>query len=180
MNDAFLNQYFGILEGGIHIAAGNRPMERYVVFNAVVHLRSSGLGRLFRINHYGKWFVVDLNQIQGVRRLIWILGHDRSDDIADITNDVLCDGWIGRDLEVRVRDQPGARCGLQRAFRIGTRVNGQDAGSLLRLRGVDSFDPCVGMRTAQHHQMHHSRKNEIVGVACCSGDEPGIFPPSNS
>ena len=180
LDDTLLNNDVRFLESPIDITARNRPVERHIVLNIRMDLRCSRLFGFFRIDDCRERFVVYDNQVERIRRLIWTFGHDGGNDVANVADQIFCDTWIPRDLQIRVGNQPGAGHRIQCAFNIRGGKHGDDTRSRLRARCVDAFDSSVCMRTAQQDHVHHIGKRVIVGVRRRPRNEPGILAPPDS
>ncbi len=175
LDDPVLDHDVGVGERRVDVAAGNGPVERDVLRNAVVELRRACLRRALRIDDGRKRLVVDIDQIHGVLRLIPALGHDNGDAVADVADDVLCQDRIRTDAKIGVRHEPEARHGLQALLRICRGVNGNHARGGAGPRRVDAPDPRVRVGAPQDRRVHQAGQGDVVGVRRRSGDQPWVF-----
>ena len=176
LDNPFLDDDLGVPERRVDVAAGHHPVEGLVVRHISVQLRRTGSESQLRIGHRRQRFVLDLDEIERVVRLIDGLGHDDRDDVADVADRFGADGFVHRDLQVRVRQQPGARDRFERRD-IPARVDSQHAGGLPGPVGIDPADARVCVRAAEHGGVHHAREREVVGIGRGSGDEARILTP---
>ena len=180
LDDAVGEDDLGLLEGGVDVATGHRPVERLVTRDLVVELGCPVLGRLLGVDHRRERLVVHLDQLERVLGSIPVLGHQHRDDVTHVAHHVLREAVIGGHLQIRVGEQPGAGGWLQRALGIGVGVDGDDPGGGRRLGGVDRRDFRVGVRTAEHDGVHHAWQCQVVGVGGGAGDEPRVLPAADA
>ncbi len=62
LNDPFLDDDVGVLERGVEVAAGDRPVKRLVAGDVGVKLRRAGHRGLWRIDDGGQRLVVDVDR----------------------------------------------------------------------------------------------------------------------
>ena len=67
-----LDHHGRVAERSVHVALGEDPLEGLVA--CLVHLRRA-LGQGLHVQHRGQRLVVDVDQLQGVRRGVPVAGH---------------------------------------------------------------------------------------------------------
>jgi len=126
------------------------------------------------VQHGGQLVVVDLDAVQRVGRLVGGTSGNHRDDLPREVDGVHRDGGVRGRLHVR-GDRPGTR---QTALLLGEVLPGvdrDDARALAHLADVERGDLRVREGAAEHGEVQHAGKHDVVGVAGAAGDQPGVF-----
>ena len=163
------------------IAAIVVPVEHDVARDMVEQLRRAGLHCRTRVDHGRQCIVFDLDRLGGVAGLIELLGHDQRHRLSHVAH------FADRQHRPRRVVARRAVAVLQRrdaghvAETFGRDIlageEEQHARHAAGPRGVHPRNARVRRRRAQHVGMHHSRQDDVVGIAALAGDEPKIFEP---
>ena len=165
-----------LVDGGRHGVLADLQVPRVALVRAERFVDHDPIGqRIFEIDHGGERLVLDLDGVEGVvGDRIGCRQHARH-SVADVARLRHCERIVGRVLHVG-RDRPRAwhRAGPGR-FEIGAAVDGHDARHRRRRTHVDTEDPCVGVRAAEHRQVQRAGEDEVVGVLRLAGEQRRIF-----
>ena len=113
---------------------------------------ATGLTGLFGIGINRQIFILDFDQLHGGLSRVFVLGGDRGNRFADVTNFFLSqERLVLNGFTVR----PG---------RIFAGHDRDDAGILLRLHCIDAFDLCMRLRAKKDLAIKHVREDEIVAI----------------
>jgi hypothetical protein len=91
LNDPFAHDDLCRRERGVDVTASDRPVKRLIARNVGVELGRARLSRAIGLDHRWECLVLDLDEVEGVLRLVTIFRHDNRHAIADISDRVLCD-----------------------------------------------------------------------------------------
>jgi hypothetical protein len=175
LDDAIADDDAGRLECARHVAPLDDPVEGQVARRFRVQLWRAVRGRLVRVNHGWQRFVVDVDQLERVVRLIVRFSHDDGDGVADVADDVDRDGAVRGDVQPGIRQEPGAGNALQPGLGVGPGEDGHHARRAAGAAGIEAANPGVSVGTPQNRRMEHARKREIGGVAGRAGQEPRVL-----
>ena len=96
LNDPFAHDDLCRRERGIDVTASDRPVKRLIARDVGVELGRARLGRAFGIDHRRQWLVLDLDEVEGILRLVTIFRHDNRHAITDVSDRVLRDASTRR------------------------------------------------------------------------------------
>ena len=125
-----------------------RPGVALVAGRAVVDLRRTGFQCIDGVDYRRQDFVIDVDQLGGVLRLVGRFRNHQSDAIADIADLALRQHRMRRllhRLPVGAGNQPATWQTVD-AGQVGAGVDSDDPGRRLRLGRVDLANLCVRMR----------------------------------
>ena len=176
VGEAERDDLIGLPRGLAVVAAADLVDCGDVVGHVVVQLRRAIADRGFLVDDGGKYFVIDLDQPDGIVRPGLGFGDHQRDAFADETDPVDRDHGPVRHL--RSRDDPVRNDRSDLACEIGTRQRQADAGRRARRGEIDLLDDGMGMRRSQHRHMQHARRLDVVGIAPLAGDELEILAPA--
>ena len=180
LDDAIADDHRRRVEGGFDVAARHSPVKRDVAGDLRMKLWRPGRRGLLGIDHRGQRLVVDVDELEGVVRLILGFGDHDGDGVADEPDKIRGQRAERCGLQIGIRDQPRAGNRFQHARRVGARVHGDDAGGLLRAARVDAAETRMAVRAPQDGCVCHPGQDEVCGVTRRSGQEPGILAPADA
>jgi hypothetical protein len=174
VDDPALHHHVGVTPGGVHVAAGDRPLVRLVGPELLVHERRAVLERLLGVDHHGQRVVLDEHLFGRVDDAVLVAAdHDR-DGLADALDDALGERPRLRCLDLHPRRDPDHR---ERRLEVEV-VGGEHpvhARGALGARRVDRRDPRVRLGRAHDRHVEHARQHEVVDVAAAPRDHPGVL-----
>ncbi len=180
LHDALFDDDFRVREGGVDVSACHSPVEGLVAGHLGMKLRRPWRDGGASIGDRGQRLVFHVDELERVIGLIRGFGDDDRHDVPDVSDDVAAHALVRGDVEIRIRQQPGAWHRFQNAADVRARMHQHDARRLLRAADVNARDAGVRVRAAQHRRVQHARQCEIFRIRRASGDQPGILATANS
>ena len=130
-----------------------------VALDAFVDLRRALRHRLLGIEDARQRLVGHVDRLDAVQRGLLVGGDDGGHTLSLVAHDAVGQRRLvlheGTELDLR---------------HVLLRVDGQHAGDLLGLRGVDGLDARVRVRAAQDLAVDHRGQAHVVGVGRAAGD----------
>src|SRR5205085_693709 len=128
--------------------------------------------RLFHIEHDGKRFVFDGDQFGSVTGGIGVVGDYGGNRLADVTDAILGEDRVGRDLKIRHSNRAGDHA---QAIEVGYGEHGNYARMGAGGLRVDGSDARVGVRGAHEGAVHEAGKADVVGIVADAANQARIF-----
>ena len=175
LEDGVFHHHIGGGEGRVGIAPLCNPVERLVVGGVLVYLRSAWLHGFIGADHRRERFVVHIDQIQSVFRLVTVLGHHNCHRVTLIPDHIFSDSRMIDRFHVDIGWHPSAGNGVQHAFGVGACVHRHHSWRCFGCGGVNAVDLGVGVRATQHGRVEHPWELNIVGVGCAAGYQTRVF-----
>jgi hypothetical protein len=180
LDNSIPDYYLCFLECLVYITPGSDPVESLVIGSILVELWRAVLHRFFRVNYCREWFVVNIYKLQGVFGLVAGFGDHYGYGIAHVPRHIPGYRRVRYCLNVRVGGYPGAGDRVEDTIGIDTGIDGQHPRGGLSGAGADASDAGVSVGTVQYGGVNHPGQFNIVGVSGLTGNQPGVFPPSDS
>ena len=148
------------------------PMKDVVGLFLAVFAKDRRIGRrgLMRVYQDGELFVFNFDKFGSIGSGVLIFGNDEGDFLR------LEQHLARREHHLLVEEQ-GGHPSKARLGEILTGNDGQHAGKLLGLLGVDALQSSMGIRTADHMTVNHTGKTDVIDVVTFTLNESGIFLP---
>jgi hypothetical protein len=162
-----LDRHVGLLPALVHVAFAHAVMGDDVAGRVGVKLRCALAHRFERVEHGRQVFVVDADQVAGLRCRLLRFGNDQRKVVHRGADDVCTIPVAAGPTQHRLigHDQP-----VLVDWHILRRENCHHAGHSLCRAGVDRVDAGVGALGEQHLHVQHALTGQVAGVLCLPCD----------
>ena len=150
-----------------------------VARRALPDLRRAGLERVLDLGDRRKLLILDIDQLEGVLRLLARVGDDGHHGLSDVAHHLVSQrtagGHLGLAAVGRRKHRREGEVTHTFLFHVGPGVDRDHARCLFGCGSVDLQDFCVGMRRPHEHNMRLIGPREVVGEAARAGQEPVVL-----
>ena len=184
VHDALLHHDVGALEGRVHVAAPEFPLEGDVPWGAGVNLRGALLARAIGHRHRRQRLPLNGDQLRRVEGGVLAVRDDHRDGVSHVAGHIGAQGHVRDHGEVLhhpgdvlvLAEIPSARQRVDPGH-VLAREDRHDARVLEGFRRVDLPDLRVRVRAPDEGRVGHARQLQVVHVVALAGHEARILAP---
>ena len=141
-----------------------------------MELGGTGLGGFFGVDHHSEWFVIDIDQVEGIAGNKAVFGDNHGHCFTHKPYYIYGHGTGGIHIVFKATCRPSTRqrVDVEQICADEHRYHARQRSSFL---GIDRENAGVGIWATQHRGMRHAVEFHIIQKISLAGDEFGIFTP---